>query len=84
MLIRKEAYWLSGGCDEDFVGSYGYTDPHFFQRLKHIEGIKLVTTHIEMDSMSIPPLVHMPDDIPCPDNLSCLSPYKGVKPAKDK
>lgn len=29
MLLRKETYWLAGGCDEDFVGAYGNTDPHF-------------------------------------------------------
>lgn len=29
MLLRKESYWLAGGCDEDFVGAYGNTDPHF-------------------------------------------------------
>ena len=29
MLLSKHAYWMSGGCDEDFVGHYGMTDPHF-------------------------------------------------------
>jgi len=32
MLIRASAYWRSGGCDEDFVGHYGFTDPHFNYR----------------------------------------------------
>jgi hypothetical protein len=31
-LMDVEAYWGSGGCDEDFVGSYGYTDIHFWHR----------------------------------------------------
>lgn len=29
MMLRKDSYWLAGGCDEDFVGAYGQTDPHF-------------------------------------------------------
>lgn len=29
MLLSKTAYWMCGGCDEDFVGHYGMTDPHF-------------------------------------------------------
>lgn len=28
-LMTSELYWRAGGCDEDFVGSYGMTDPHF-------------------------------------------------------
>ena len=31
-LVRVEDYWGAGGCDEDFVGNYGYTDPHFWWR----------------------------------------------------
>ena len=31
-LIRLADYWKIGGCDEDFVGNYGYTDPHFWYR----------------------------------------------------
>ena len=33
-LVRRELFWAAGGCDEDFVGHYGYTDPHFFYRLR--------------------------------------------------
>jgi hypothetical protein len=29
MLLSRSAYWMCGGCDEDFVGNYGMTDPHF-------------------------------------------------------
>lgn len=32
MLLNKETYWNIGGCDEDFVGSYGHTDVHFRYR----------------------------------------------------
>jgi len=31
-LIRKEDYWRAGGCDEDFVGNYGFTDPSFWHK----------------------------------------------------
>ena len=31
-LISPQAYWSNGGCDEDFVGHYGYTDVHFWYR----------------------------------------------------
>lgn len=29
MLVSRRAYWEIHGCDEDFVGHYGQTDPHF-------------------------------------------------------
>lgn len=29
MLVARDAYWANHGCDEDFVGHYGQTDPHF-------------------------------------------------------
>jgi hypothetical protein len=32
-LLHRDLYWEAGGCDEDFVGAYGYTDPHFWFRL---------------------------------------------------
>tara|TARA_R100000734_G_C3316114_1_gene108470 strand:- start:463 stop:1164 length:702 start_codon:yes stop_codon:yes gene_type:complete len=31
-IIRKEDYWNVGGCEEDLVGQYGYTDPSFWWR----------------------------------------------------
>ena len=31
-LLRKEDYWNVGGCEEDLVGHYGYTDPSFWWR----------------------------------------------------
>ena len=32
MLVNVSTYWNSGGCDEDFVGSYGFTDKHFWYK----------------------------------------------------
>ena len=31
-LIRKKDYWDVGGCEEDLVGHYGWTDPSFWHR----------------------------------------------------
>eukprot|EP00980_Cylindrotheca_fusiformis_P005381 scaffold1146_cov101-Cylindrotheca_fusiformis.AAC.3 len=31
-LMEVDAYWESGGCDEDFCGRYGFTDVHFWKR----------------------------------------------------
>ena len=33
-LIRKKDYWDIGGCEEDLVGSYGFTDPSFWHRAR--------------------------------------------------
>lgn len=35
-LISKNDYWKIGGCEEDFVGHYGSTDPAFWFRSKGI------------------------------------------------
>lgn len=35
-LIRVKDYWDVGGCDEDYVGNYGYTDPTFWWRAKNL------------------------------------------------
>ena len=35
-LIRKKDYWNVGGCEEDLVGHYGYTDPSFWHRSRNI------------------------------------------------
>lgn len=40
MLCSKAAYWLVGGCDEDFAGSYGST--HFRFRAENTPGVKIV------------------------------------------
>merc|ERR1712216_419176 len=34
MFIGVAQYWQAGGCDEDFVGSYGFTDVHFTHRAR--------------------------------------------------
>ena len=34
-MMRRDLYWQAGGCDEDFVGHYGWTDPHTWFRLGH-------------------------------------------------
>lgn len=33
-ILQTQAYWENGGCDEDFCGSYGFTDVHFWYRWK--------------------------------------------------
>ena len=33
-LIKVNDYWNVGGCEEDLVGNYGYTDPIFWYRAK--------------------------------------------------
>lgn len=35
-LIDRDEYWRAGGCDEDFVGHYGYTDVHFWYRFEKL------------------------------------------------
>lgn len=35
-LIRKDDFWRAGGCDEDFAGSYGYTDAGFWHKSKDL------------------------------------------------
>lgn len=39
-LIRKKDYWSIGGCEENLVGNYGYTDPCFWYRAKGKVNIK--------------------------------------------
>lgn len=35
-LLPSTLYWKAGACDEDFVGNYGWTDPHFDERAKRV------------------------------------------------
>jgi hypothetical protein len=44
-LMDVEAYWGSGGCDEAFCGTYGFTDVHFWQRWKKDK------TRLQLDHM---------------------------------
>lgn len=49
-LIRLCDYWNIGGCDEDLVGFYGFTDPHFWERSKGIlKIIEKKNLYIEYD-----------------------------------
>jgi hypothetical protein len=34
-LLDVDAYWESGGCDEDFCGRYAFTDVHFWFRWRN-------------------------------------------------
>lgn len=43
MLLSRDTYWKCGGCDEDFVGHYGFTDPHFLYRASNTPGVRLVS-----------------------------------------
>jgi len=38
LLMKSRLYWNMGGCDEDIVGTYGYTDPQvdLKRKLMHI------------------------------------------------
>lgn len=84
MLIEKKSYWLAGGCDEDFVGHYGATDPHFFFRVSRTQQLELVKVHGVMDARSVPPLMAIEDDsIPCPHDINCLPRYNGREPSRD-
>jgi hypothetical protein len=46
-MIRTEAYWENGGCDEDFCGSYGFTDIHFWFRWK-ADKSKAMVDHLDV------------------------------------
>ena len=41
MMLTKDAYWMCGGCDEDFVGAYGITDPHFKWRAARTKNVEV-------------------------------------------
>jgi len=40
-LIKKSDYWNIGGCEEDLVGNYGYTDPCFWLRAQGKIGVMI-------------------------------------------
>ncbi|OEU13737.1 hypothetical protein FRACYDRAFT_269921 [Fragilariopsis cylindrus CCMP1102] len=75
MLSTIDSYWTAGGCDEDFVGNYGYTDPHFFYRVEKHHSLKVINTHERMDLLSIPPLIEMSNKHKifrsCPESIYC-------------
>jgi hypothetical protein len=51
-LIRKSDYWRIGGCEEDLVGGYGYTDPCFWHRSKR---------KVKVHTLQKPYLLYYPD-----------------------
>lgn len=83
MLIKKEHYWMLGGCDEDFVGHYGQTDPHFRLKVKLDKTLHGYTTEDLMNAQKISPLYEMPDSPPCPSGMTCLESFVGKTPSRD-
>ena len=70
MLTSRSSYWRVGGCDEDFVGNYGFTDVHFAARLRQTPGCHRISSerpimkHVAnfTDAMALepaPPLIHL-------------------------
>mmetsp|Transcript_18573 Transcript_18573/g.54378 ORF Transcript_18573/g.54378 Transcript_18573/m.54378 type:complete len:370 (+) Transcript_18573:1292-2401(+) len=60
MMISTKAYWRSGGCDEQFVGHYGFTDPHVKYRIAHTPFIR----SIRADNIhAIPPVIYLSKDL---------------------
>lgn len=47
-MIRASDYWKVGGCEEDLVGNYGYTDPSFWYRSQGILSIRTLS-HLYLD-----------------------------------
>ena len=47
-VIRTDAYWENGGCDEDFCGNYGFTDVHFWYRWKADDPSKVLVDHLDV------------------------------------
>jgi len=71
MLLAKESYWKNGGCDEDFVGNYGYTDPHFRYRLGLELSLNMIKFSIIMKRKNIPPLEELSKTIACHQAFQC-------------
>ncbi|KAL3940850.1 MAG: hypothetical protein SGBAC_004678 [Bacillariaceae sp.] len=83
MLLPRASYWYVGGCDEDFVGSYGYTDPHFRYKVEVDPTLHLINVYPDMDEQKVPPLVEMADDVSCPKGIQCLPAFLGVKAPRE-
>merc|ERR1711871_654413 len=56
MLLRTSAYWVAGGCDEDLVGSYGGTDPHFKWRAEMTKGVLVHSISSKFLDFEVPPV----------------------------
>lgn len=84
MLLQRAAYWNSGGCDEDFIGNYGYTDVQFFHRAERTGKFDIQFAEKRMREEGIPPVREVDDDkMTCPKWLTCIEPFKGTKLLKD-
>ena len=47
-LLRLEDYWNVGGCEEDLVGHYGWTDPSFwFRSIGKLHVITYMDLHLD-------------------------------------
>jgi hypothetical protein len=84
-LLDTSAYWESGGCDEDFCGSYGFTDVHFWWRWKK-DKARIQWDHMDTFIMEF-------DGAPCNSSYikpvekqqKCEGTYESLqKPIKDK
>ncbi|KAH8099190.1 hypothetical protein JL720_2174 [Aureococcus anophagefferens] len=53
VLESRRTYWTAGGCDEDLVGHYGFTDLAHYGRVEKAAGCALEA------AASAPPLVYM-------------------------
>jgi len=71
MLLTRASYWRNGGCDEDFVGNYGNTDPHFRYRLEREPSLNMIKMSKIMKRESIPPLMELSKEIPCHNSFKC-------------
>lgn len=83
MLAKKKDYWIAGGCDEDFVGHYGQTDPHFRYRVYEHPALHMEWAKVEMDEKNITPLIYLDKHVQCPAGVTCLEKYAGKKLTKD-
>jgi hypothetical protein len=84
-LLDTGAYWESGGCDEDFCGTYGMTDVHFWWRWDNDNG-RIQSYHKNIFLVEF-------DDAPCNASYikslekqqKCQGAYESLqKPIKDK
>ena len=58
VLMSPASYWAAGGCDEDFVGNYGWTDVHFWHRAAALPSSELAVqrhTELSLVELSAPP-----------------------------
>jgi hypothetical protein len=82
-VIRTDAYWENGGCDEDFCGDYGYTDVHFWFKWK-ADPTRAMVDHLdvfleELDMMACDPnFIGDKESIQCKEARS-----KQVKPPRN-